>query len=79
MSRLVPTNISKEFIESVRKDMDELPEEKQERFVSTYNLSEYDAGVLCADKQIANFFEEVVKDAIFSLLQNGLLAILMHY
>ena len=64
---LVPTNISKEFIESVRKDMDELPEEKQERFVSTYNLSEYDAGVLCADKQIANFFEEVVKDADIQL------------
>ena len=64
---LVPTNISKEFIESVRKDMDELPEEKQERFMSTYNLNEYDAGVICADKQIANFFEEVVKDADIQL------------
>ena len=64
---LVPTNISKEFIESVRKDMDELPEEKQERFISTYNLNEYDAGVICADKQIANFFEEVVKDADIQL------------
>ena len=64
---LVPTNISKEFVESVRKDMDELPEEKQERFVSTYNLSKYDAGVLCADKQIANFFEEVVKNADIQL------------
>ena len=64
---LVPTNISEEFIESVRKDMDELPEEKQERFMSTYNLNEYDAGVICADKQIANFFEEVVKDADIQL------------
>ena len=64
---LVPTNISKEFIESVRKDMDELPEEKQGRFMSTYNLNEYDAGVICADKQIANFFEEVVKDADIQL------------
>ena len=64
---LVPTNISKEFIESVRKDMDELPEEKQERFMSTYNLNEYDAGVICGDKKIANFFEEVVKDADIQL------------
>ena len=64
---LVPTNISKEFIESVRKDMDELPEEKQERFMSTYNLNEYDAGVICADKKIANFFEEVVKDSDIQL------------
>jgi len=64
---LVPTNISKEFIESVRKDMDELPEEKQDRFMSTYDLNEYDAGVICADKKIANFFEEVVKDADIQL------------
>ena len=64
---LVPTNISKEFIESVRKDMDELPEEKQQRFMNTYNLNEYDAGVICADKKIANFFEEVVKDADIQL------------
>ncbi len=64
---LVPTNISKEFIESVRKDMDELPEEKQQRFMSTYDLNEYDAGVICADKKIANFFEEVVKDADIQL------------
>ena len=64
---LVPTNISKEFIESVRKDMDELPEEKQQRFMSIYNLNEYDAGVICADKKIANFFEEVVKDADIQL------------
>ena len=64
---LVPTNISKEFIESIRKEMDELPEEKQERFMSAYNLNEYDAGVICADKQIANFFEEVVRDADIQL------------
>ena len=31
--------------------------------MSTYNLNEYDAGVICADKKIAKFFEEVVKDA----------------
>ena len=60
---LVPINISEELIKSVKEDMDELPEEKQDRFMSSYNLNEYDAGVICADKKIANFFEEVVKNA----------------
>ncbi len=60
---LVPTNITEGLIESVKEDMDELPEEKQDRFMSSYNLNEYDAGVICADKKTANFFEEVVKNA----------------
>ncbi|MDC3098186.1 Asp-tRNA(Asn)/Glu-tRNA(Gln) amidotransferase subunit GatB [Gammaproteobacteria bacterium] len=60
---LVPTNITAGLIESVKEDMDELPEEKQDRFMSSYNLNEYDAGVICADKKTANFFEEVVKNA----------------
>ena len=60
---LVPTNITEELIESVKENMDELPEEKQDRFMSSYNLNEYDAGVICADKETANFFEEVVENA----------------
>ena len=60
---LVPTNITEELIESVKEDMDELPEEKQDRFMSSYNLNEYDAGVICADKETANFFEKVVENA----------------
>ena len=60
---LVPTNITEGLIESVKEDMDELPEEKQDRFMGSYNLNEYDAGVICADKKTANFFEEVVKNA----------------
>ena len=60
---LVPTNITEELIESVQENMDELPEEKQDRFMSSYNLNEYDAGVICADKETANFFEKVVENA----------------
>ena len=60
---LVPTNITEELIESVKENMDELPEEKQDRFMNSYNLNEYDAGVICADKETANFFEKVVENA----------------
>jgi aspartyl-tRNA(Asn)/glutamyl-tRNA(Gln) amidotransferase subunit B len=58
---LVPTNISTELIEEVRKDMDELPEEKEARFRSEYNLGDYEAKVLCSEKTTANFYEEVCK------------------
>jgi len=58
---LVPTNISPELIEEVRKDMDELPEEKEARFRSEYNLGDYEAQVLCSEKATANFYEEVCK------------------
>ena len=60
---LVPTNISNELIEEVRKGMDELPEEKEARFRSEYNLGDYEAQVLCAEKTTANFYEEVCKVA----------------
>ena len=60
---LEPTNITKELIESVKENMEELPEEKQDSFMNSYNLNEYDAGVICADKETANFFEEVVENA----------------
>ena len=58
---LVPTNISSDLIEEVRKAMDELPEEKEARFRSEYNLGDYEAQVLCAEKPTANFYEEVCK------------------
>jgi aspartyl-tRNA(Asn)/glutamyl-tRNA(Gln) amidotransferase subunit B len=41
--------------------MPEMPNEKKERFVSKFSLSNYDADLLAADKDIANYFEEVVK------------------
>ena len=58
---LVPTNISSDLIEEVRKAMDELPEEKEARFRSEYNLGDYEAQVLCSEKTTANFYEEVCK------------------
>ena len=41
--------------------MPEMPTQKKIRFVSEFNLSEYDADLLAADKDLANFFEAVVK------------------
>ena len=58
---LLPINLEKEFIEEVMATMPEMPNQKKIRFVSEFNLSEYDADLLAADKDLANFFEAVVK------------------
>ena len=58
---LLPVILEKEFLESVRKSMPELPNEKRLRFQENYELNDYDCKLLVADRELANFFEEVVK------------------
>ena len=60
---MVPYNISEDLVKEVKDSLSELPEEKQKRLIDTYNLNEYDAAVLCADKSVANFFEKVAQNA----------------
>ncbi|TKB11632.1 Asp-tRNA(Asn)/Glu-tRNA(Gln) amidotransferase subunit GatB [Desulforhopalus sp. IMCC35007] len=57
---LVPVEISDEWIEQVRKSLPELPDEKKSRFESEYGLPEYDAVLLTSDKELADYFEQVV-------------------
>ncbi len=57
---LVPIAIDKSWIEEIEKTLPELPGPKRKRFVQQYKLPEYDAEVLTSDKNLANFFEEVV-------------------
>ena len=58
---LLPVILEKNFVDSIKKEMPELPEEKKNRFTHDYKLSKYDSGLLSADKDLADFFEESVK------------------
>jgi aspartyl-tRNA(Asn)/glutamyl-tRNA(Gln) amidotransferase subunit B len=58
---LIPVRITKEYIEEIRKSLPELPDEKAERYVKEYKLTEYDADVLVADKERAKYFENAVE------------------
>lgn len=58
---LVPVVISQEFIEKIRAKMPELPDDRIKRFISTYRLPSYDAGVLVSSKSLADFFEDCVR------------------
>ena len=52
--------ISSGFVEQIRDQLPELPDVKKQRFMELFGLSTYDAEVLVADKQVAEYFEEVV-------------------
>jgi aspartyl-tRNA(Asn)/glutamyl-tRNA(Gln) amidotransferase subunit B len=58
---LLPLEIHGDFIEDVRKTLPELPDDKRDRFKSEYSLNDYDATVLTATREIADYFEAVVK------------------
>lgn len=56
---LVPLIVEKDWIDEVRSTMPELPDEKKARFIKEFSLSGYDAGVLTASLDLADYFEAV--------------------
>lgn len=52
--------ITKEYLESIRKTIPELADEKRERYIKEYDLSDYDAGVLTKEKSVADYFEKLI-------------------
>ncbi len=58
---LVPVEIDNGWLDDIKSRMCELPLARQKRFVEDYGLSDYDAGVLTAERATADFFDEAVK------------------
>lgn len=56
---LLPVVIEPSFVEQVRSELPELPQQKRERFQSEFGLSAYDASVLSASREMADYFEQV--------------------
>lgn len=53
---LLPLNLSDAYIEAIKKDMPALPEELFKQFTTKFKLPEYDALVLTAEKEMADYF-----------------------
>ncbi len=58
---LVALVVDSAWIEEIRKGLPELPDQKVARFVHDYGIPRYDAEVLSAEKEMADYFEEVVR------------------
>ncbi len=58
---LVPVEMTEKWLSDIRSRLCELPIKRQIRFVTEYGLSDYDAGVLTAERTTAEFFDRSVK------------------
>jgi aspartyl-tRNA(Asn)/glutamyl-tRNA(Gln) amidotransferase subunit B len=58
---LLPLELTQDYVDAIASDLPELPDAKRARFVADYGLSPYDADVLIAEKESADYFEGVAK------------------
>lgn len=59
---LVPIEISEEWIEELRSQLPELPDQRRKRLIDQYGLPENDGVILTADREIADYFEKTVQE-----------------
>ena len=59
---LLPVEIPDELLESIKANLEELPQQKKARFISELGLSEYDADILTSQKTLADYFEAMLVD-----------------
>ncbi|MBM3538768.1 MAG: Asp-tRNA(Asn)/Glu-tRNA(Gln) amidotransferase subunit GatB [Alphaproteobacteria bacterium] len=59
---LLPLVLEKSWVDGLKAGLPELPDAKKDRFIAKYKLTAYDAGVLVAEKESAEYFEAVARD-----------------
>jgi aspartyl-tRNA(Asn)/glutamyl-tRNA(Gln) amidotransferase subunit B len=67
---LLPLELEQSWVDALAKDLPELPDAKRARFMKSYGLSAYDASVLVAERESADFFEAVAKGTDGKLAAN---------
>jgi len=67
---LLPLNLEQSLVDKIKRELPELPDEKKERFIKEYNLSAYEANILVSEKEISDYYEEVIKDCDKKLATN---------
>ena len=58
---IFPIQLDAAWIQNIQDHLEELPDARIERFMRDYGLNDYDAGVLVADRAMADYFEAVAK------------------
>jgi len=71
---LVPVLISQEWLDAIKAAMPELPDVKTARFINEYNLSDYEAQIICSSREIADYFEQVTeKFSNYKMISNWMI------
>ncbi len=61
---LPPLNFSEEYIEVIKADINELPEQRRQRFKSQYGLPDADVGVMVSNKSLGDFYEHLMSELL---------------
>jgi len=67
---LLPLVLEQDLVEELKAGLPELPDEKKQRFITEFSLTNYDASVLTVEKEVADYFEEVAKSSDAKLAAN---------
>ena len=67
---LLPLEITDDFIEKIKTEIPELPDEKKSRFIEKFNLSPYEANILVSDLDTSKYFESVIENSDVKLSSN---------
>ena len=67
---LLPLELNDDFINEIKKEIPELPDEKKKRFIDKFNLSPYEANILVSDIETSKYFEDVSKNSDVKLATN---------
>ncbi|MFL2903330.1 MAG: Asp-tRNA(Asn)/Glu-tRNA(Gln) amidotransferase subunit GatB [Candidatus Pelagibacter sp.] len=70
---LLPLEVSDDFIENLKSEIPELPDEKKKRFIEKFQLSPYEANILVSDIETSNYFENVIKKSDVKLATNWII------
>ena len=65
-----PLEVSDDYINKIKQEIPELPDEKRKRFIKDFNLTPYEANILVSDFETSKFFEEVIKETDIKLATN---------
>jgi aspartyl-tRNA(Asn)/glutamyl-tRNA(Gln) amidotransferase subunit B len=70
---LLPLEIDRSLIDKLKKTLPELPDQRKDRFIKNYNISAYEANILVSEKEISDYYEEVIKHADKKLAANWIM------
>ncbi len=67
---LLPLEFDDSFIEKIKKEIPELPDQKKTRFIEKFKLSSYEANILVSDLETSKYFEKVIETSDVKLASN---------
>ena len=70
---LLPLEVSDDFVEKLKLEIPELPDEKKKRFIEKFKLTPYEATILVSDIETSNYFENVIKKSDVKLATNWII------